>query len=266
MATKSKKQWWEDLFDEKYLNTYVDIVTPGLTAQQISFLLARLQLKKGAEILDLACGHGRHAIGLARRGYKVTGLDFSKHFIDLAKKDAREQKVKIDFIKKDMRDLSSVNKFDAIINMFTSFGYFDDEADNAFVLRKISHALKPKGKFLIELNNAMRTLAFMLQSGKVDKKTGLLKTAPRRDKLSNGLIVATKDEFDPATMKWSMMRTWKEGGKPKSYRTNVRMFSLPELKNMMEQNGLRVEKVWGDLQGSPFGFESSRLVVLARKA
>lgn len=266
MAARSKKQWWEDSFDEKYTNTYVDIVTPELTKQQIAFLLKRLQLKKGASILDLACGHGRHAIELARRGYKVTGLDFSKHFIELARKDAREKKVEVDFVRKDMRGLSFVNKFDAIINMFTSFGYFDDEADNMLVLRKISRALKPNGKFLIDLNNTMRTLAVMSQRGKADKKTGLLKTAPRKDKLSNGLIVATKDEFDPATMRWSMTRTWKEKGKLKSYRTNVRMFSLPELKNMMEQNGLPVEKVWGDFQGSPFGFESRRLVVLARKA
>ncbi len=81
--TKSKKQWWENVFDEKYLDTYVDIVTPEFTAQQISFLLERLRLKEGAKILDLACGHGRHSIELARRGYKVTGLDFSKHFIEL---------------------------------------------------------------------------------------------------------------------------------------------------------------------------------------
>ena len=264
MATKSKKQWWETLFDEKYLNTYVDTVTPELTKLQITFLLKRLQLKKGAEILDLACGHGRHAIELAKRGYKVTGLDFSKHFIDIAKKEAEVKGVKVNFVRGDMRNLSFVNKFDAITNMFTSFGYFDDESDNELVLRKISRALKPKGKFLIDINNGMRTLARMSQKGKTDK-AGLLRAA-HKEKLSNGLIVTTKDEFDSATMRWSMTRTWKEKGKPKSYRTNVRMFSPPELKNMMERNGLHIEKVWGDFEGAPFGFDARRLVVLARKS
>jgi len=263
--TKSKKQWWETLFDEKYLKTYIDTVTPKLTKQQIPFLLKRLQLKKGAEILDLACGYGRHAIELAKRGYKVTGLDFSKHFIDIAKKDAKEKGVKVNFIRGDMRNLSFVNKFDAIINMFTSFGYFDDEGDNKLVLRKISRVLKPNGKFLIEINNSMRTLARISQEGKTDKKTGFL-TNVKKDKLSNGLIVTTKDEFDSATMRWSMTRTWKEKGKLKSYKTNVRMFSPPELNNMMQRNGLRIEKVWGDLQGSPFGFDARRLIVLARKS
>jgi len=263
--TKSKKQWWETLFDEKYLKTYVDTVTPRLTKQQMPFLLKRLQLKKGAEILDLACGYGRHAIELAKRGYRITGLDFSKHFIDIAKKDAREQGVKVNFICDDMRNLSFVNKFDAVINMFTSFGYFDNESDNELVLRKISRALKPNGKFLIEINNSVGKLARALREGKVDRKTGFL-IIVKKDKLSNGLIVTTKDELNPATMRWSMTRTWKENGKVRSYKTSVRIFSLPELGNMMKRNGLRVEKIWGDIQGSPLGFDSRRLVVLARKS
>jgi len=82
MPGKSKKQWWETIFDEKYLRTYVDIVTPKLTQQQVFFLLKELRLRKGAEILDLACGYGRHAIALAKRGYHVTGLDFSRQCIE----------------------------------------------------------------------------------------------------------------------------------------------------------------------------------------
>ena len=263
--TKSKKQWWETLFDEKYLKTYVDTVTPELTKQQIPFLLKLLKPKKGAEILDLACGHGRYSIELAKRGYKVTGIDFSKHFIDVAKRDAKGQGVKVNFFCDDMRNLSFVNKFDFVINMFTSFGYFDDEGDNELVLRKISRALKPNGKFLIEINNFAGKLARALREGKVDKRAGAL-TIVKKDKLSNGLMVITKDEFNPATMRWAMTRTWKEKSKIKNYKTNVRIFSPAELGNMMKRNGLRVEKIWGDLRGSSLGVDSRRLVVLARKS
>jgi len=262
--TKSKKQWWETLFDEKYLKTYVDIITPELTKQQVSALLKLLRPKKSAEILDLACGYGRHSIELAKRGYKVTGLDFSKYFINIAKKDAKKQGVKVNFICDDMRNLSFVNKFDFVINMFTSFGYFDDESDNELVLRKISRALKPNGKFLIELNNFVSKLASALREGKIDKKNGSF-IIVKKAKLSNGLIVTTRDKFNPATMRWSLTRTWKENGKVKKYKTNVRMFSPAEICSMMKRNGLRVEKIWGDLQGSPFGIDSHRLVVLARK-
>ena len=164
-----------------------------------------------------------------------------------------------------MRNLASVSKFDAIINIFTSFGYFDSENDNILMLRKISRALKRNGRFLIELNNTLRTLTRMGKEGKVNKKTGLLTTI-RKNKLSNGIVVTTKDEFDSRTMRWSMSTHWKERGKMNGYKTDLRMFSLPELKHLMEENGLRVEKVWGGLDGSPFGLESPRMVLLARKS
>jgi ubiquinone/menaquinone biosynthesis C-methylase UbiE len=234
------------------------------TKQQIPSILERLQVKDSAEILDLACGHGRHSIELAKRGYGVTGLDFSKHFIDIAKKDAKKQGVKVDFILGDMRDLPFVNKFDAIINMFISFGYFDNESDNELVLRNVSRALKPNGRFLIETTSGIKLLTHILEKKKVDKKTGLFVNV-KKHKLSNGLVVTIKDEFNPLTFRWSMVRTWEEDGKYKNYKTNIRIFSPAELGNMMERNGLRVEKIWGDIQGSPFGFDSHRLVVLARK-
>lgn len=260
----SRKQWWETLFDEKYLKTYVDVTTPESTHQQITFLQKALRLKKGAEILDVACGHGRHAIALARQGYQVTGLDFSKYFIDLAKKETKTQGVNVHFIQGDMRQLSFVNKFDAITNMFTSFGYFDSECDNELVLLKISRALKANGQFMIDINNGMRTLVRLVQIGQVDPETRLLVHVARA-RLSNGLFVETKEEFDPMTMRWAMTRRWEEDGRQRSYRTNVRLFSLPELSNMMRRNGLRVKKVWGDFHGAPFSFDAHRLIVLARK-
>lgn len=264
MSAKPKKESWETLFDEKYLNTYIDTVTPELTAQQIPFLLEQLQIKKGDEILDLACGYGRHTIELARRGYKATGFDFSKHFIALAKKEAREQNVSADFIQGDMRSLPFVNQFDVIINMFTSFGYFDDENDNARVLGQVSRALRPDGKFLIDLNNPMFTLAPMIRDGKLDKKTGLL-TRVLTVKLSNGLTVSNKFDFNPETMRWTINRTWEEEGKRKRYQMPIRLFHLPELKHLMEENALRVERVWGNFQGIPYGFETPRMIVLAKK-
>ncbi len=264
MPARSKKEWWKTLFDEKYLNTYVDILTPERTLAQVAFLVKVLHLKKGAKILDVACAHGRHAIELARRGYNVTGLDFSKHFIGLAKEEASKRKIKVTFVRGDMRDLSFVNTFDVITNLFTAFGYFANEDDNILVLKKISRALKPRGAFLIDLNNTMGTLVRMARDATIDKKTGLLSNM-QKDILSNGLTLMTKNRFDPATMRWSMTRTWKEKGKTKSYSSTIRMFSLPELEHLMEGNALRVEKVWGDFHGSFFGLEARRMIILARK-
>lgn len=264
MSRKFKKQWWETTFDGKYLKTYIDTVTPELTTQQIAFLLDKLKLQKGMEILDLACGYGRHAIGLAKLGFKVIGLDFSKYLVKLAQKEAKEKNVKIIFVQDDMRNLSFVNRFDVILSMFTSFGYFENDDDNIRVLQKINHALKVGGVFLLDVNNTARVLVHMAQTGKIDKKNGFL-TMINTNKLSNGFVVERKDEFNPETMRWSMTRTWKENGKLRSYKTNVRMFFLPELKYLLEKNGLHVEKVWGDFQGASLDLETRRMIILARK-
>lgn len=264
--TKTRKEWWQDAFDGKYLKAYADTVTPARTQREIKFLKKILKLKRGMKILDLACGYGRHAIKLAKLGCQVTGLDSSKYFIELANKNAGKQNVTVKFILGDMRNLAFVNKFDVILSMFTSFGYFHDESDHALVLRKISRALKPDGRFLIDTNNGAHTLVHMLQEGKYDRKTGFL-ARTRSDKLSNGFIVTAKDEFNPETMRWFLTRTWSERGKLRSYKTNVRVFSLLELKHLMKENGLSVVKVWGDfLQGSPFDLWSRRMIVLAKKS
>jgi len=163
----------------------------------------------------------------------------------------------------DMRNLSYVKKFDAIISMFTSFGYFDDDADSVLVLREIARALKSKGVFLIDLNNPAQVLASMVQAGRPDKRTGLL-VRMTRDKLSTGLIVVTRHTLNLETMRWVMHRTWKERGESKSYRTNVRLYSLPELRHLMEENGLHVERVCGDFQGARYRPDARRMIVLAR--
>ena len=264
MNKKIKKQWWEDAFDDKYLKTYVDIVTPKMTDQQMHFLLKELDFKKNDEILDLGCGYGRHAIELAKNGYNVTGVDTSKKFIDIAKKEAQKNNVKIDFLIEDMRNLSFINKFDVIINMFTSFGYFDDESDNELVIQKIHTSLKPNGKFLIDLNNGISLLNRIMEKGGTVNKTGII-TNVVKTTLSNNLTVENKEELDLLTMRWAMKRNWKEGSNLKIYKTNVRIFFLPEINAMLKRNGFLIEKLWGDFQGSEFAPGSWRLIILAKK-
>jgi 2-polyprenyl-3-methyl-5-hydroxy-6-metoxy-1,4-benzoquinol methylase len=259
-----RKEWWQKVFDDKYLKTYVDTVTPQLTQWQVSFIHKNLGLKKGAKIMDLACGHGRVSIELAKLGYQVTGLDYSKRFLEIAKTEAKKAGVKINFIRQDMRKLNFVRKFDAVINIFTSFGYFKSERDDIKIIQKVSRALKPGGKFFVDLNNIFRILSLMSKNGEVGKG-GLIYGPVRREKLSNGLTVITRDAVDAATLHWFMTRTWREMGRGKSYTTECRLYSLPELKHLLEENGLRVRKVWGNFDGSVFSFASRRLIILAQK-
>ena len=95
---------------------------------------ARSSLKPGASVLDLCCGQGRHSVQLAKRGFQVTGLDLNAEYLDLASKAAEAAKVTIETVAADMREIPFENKFDAIVNMYSSFGYLESEAEDLKVL------------------------------------------------------------------------------------------------------------------------------------
>jgi Cyclopropane fatty acid synthase and related methyltransferases len=128
------------------------VLTPERTLREVNFIEEILHLKPGAEILDLACGVGRHSIELAKRGYKVTGLDINPALLKEARRRAKKQMVKIRWICKDMREITFQEKFDVVLNLFTSFGYFT-EKENQELISKVSKALKPQGYFVIEVNH-----------------------------------------------------------------------------------------------------------------
>lgn len=136
MDDQAEPEWWQTLFDEKYLSTYIDRLTPEQTTKEVDFIVSTLDLEKGAKILDLACGHGRHSLELAKRGYRVTGVDYSEHFINIAKENAKKENVNVTYTQGDMREISYKDEFDAVVNIFTSFGYFKDDSDNVKVFKK----------------------------------------------------------------------------------------------------------------------------------
>jgi len=255
-----KKEWWKTLFDDKYTQTYVDTSSEKRTATEVDFLLKNLSIKKGTNILDLACGYGRHAIKLSQAKFKVTGLDYSKHLINLAKATAKEKGLSIDFLRGDIRNFSFSKKFDAVICMFTSFGYFTREEDHEKVIKQVSKALKRNGVFFLDVKNPIATTIDFEKNISAGNKE-LRKT----ETLSNGINLSTSQVFDIHKMRWKINRTWKINGKVKKYYADIRLFTLPELSNLLGHHNLRIEKVWGNFNGSPLSYNSPRIIVLARK-
>ena len=125
--------WWQKFFDEHYLKVYEEL--ERASSREVESLIRMMDLKPKAKILDLCCGYGRHSFELAQRGFKVTGYDLSDFFLKKAKNDSAASGLKIDYIKGDMRKLPFESRFDAVINIFTSFGYFDRERDDLKVLK-----------------------------------------------------------------------------------------------------------------------------------
>ena len=97
---------------------------------------------KGGEVLDLCCGPGRHAVALAKEGFRVTGVDLSPFLLEKAASDAQDERVDIELVREDMRHFVRPGRFDLVINLFTSFGYFDDKSDDMVVLENIYQNLR----------------------------------------------------------------------------------------------------------------------------
>ena len=227
----------------------------GAAAAEVKFLWKALGLKRGSRVLDIPCGTGRHAVRLARRGASVLGVDITPEYLRAARRAARKLP-NARFVRGDMRALPPLGGFDAAINLWTSFGYFDDPADDLKTLRGVERALKPGGLFLID----MADIAPL-------RRQGCAKSWHRR---SDGAYVLEEAVFaggrDPRTFnEWTVLRP----GKPaRRARFSVRAYDKPRLFAVLRRAGLTPLRTWRGLGpgGGSSGAVGARLVVLARKA
>jgi SAM-dependent methyltransferase len=151
-------EWWRSWFGPGYLALYDDYLAER-TPVEIDRLEALLGLQPPLRIVDLPCGQGRHAIELARRGYDVTGVDLSPFLLKVADERARAGGVRVRWLAGDMRQPIADERFDVVLNLFTSLGYFADEADDRKVVDAAAAMLVPGGRFLLEVINGERLMA-----------------------------------------------------------------------------------------------------------
>jgi ubiquinone/menaquinone biosynthesis C-methylase UbiE len=137
-----KPEWWEDFF----LGPWGELQARGYPAERTSgeadFLIAVLGLGAGQSVLDVACGIGRHSIELSLRGMDVTGVDFNNTALALAEETARSRNVQPRFVQRDMRHLDWHQEFNAAFCFYSSFGYFENEADDLMVASRVAAALR----------------------------------------------------------------------------------------------------------------------------
>jgi SAM-dependent methyltransferase len=243
--------WYVTFFGEDYLRLYSPFLPPQKTAREVKDIINLLNLPGGNSILDLCCGYGRHAIPLAMQGYQITGQDLSATFLQLAQSSAKQQGVEVRWLQSDMRNIPFENEFDAIINIFTSFGYLQNEEEDQRVLQQAHKALKPGGKFLLETVHQARVVRTISQHG-----------ITRYD---DGLIVLEERHFDLFTsrneVRVSLLQT---DGKRTEHRQSMRIYTLTELVHMLANVGLHIQAYYGGLEGGSLSLDS-RLVILAQK-
>lgn len=261
----NEKNWWQKMFDQKYLDTYLGNLTPERTKEETDFIVKAAQLKSSDEILDLACGHGRHSIELAKRGFAhITGLDYSEVFIDKAVEDAGQAGVDVRFLRGDMKELPFDGEFDTILLLFTAFGYFDDET-NKSVLGQIHKSLKPEGRFYIDVISAEAVIRRFEREAVQDPDIGLPKIA-RQVEMSGHLTDET-EWFDSDKQVIHSHREWRDSGAKKEYDYYLHVYTMSQYEQMLAEAGFVIDGTWGDTQGNPFDSDdaSHRTIILARK-
>jgi SAM-dependent methyltransferase len=250
--TESDIPWYKTFFGEDYLHIYEPVLTPERTRREVDGIVNLLGLPQGSSILDLCCGHGRHAIPLAQRGYKVTGQDLSEIFLCEAEKEAQAQGVHVHWLQSDMRNIAFENEFDAAINIFTAFGYLEDQGEDQKVLQQVCKALKQGGLFLLETIHREGLMRHYASEG--------------ISRYPEGLIVLEERRFDLLTSRNKVQVTMLfSDGQRREYSHSLRVYTLTELAQMLTVAGLQVKAYLGAWDGSALTIDSFRLIVLSQK-
>lgn len=243
--------WYRDWFrDSNYLTVY-----QHRDSEEAEHMLDLIERTLGREpdwrVLDLGCGSGRHSLSLAKRGYtQLTAVDLSPTLLDVARKLAKEEGYDIEFVERDMRSIEANAQYDLVVNLFTSFGYFETDEENASVLRTISASLRVSGWLVLDFFNAhwLRTHLVahderVLPEGKRLEQTRWIENG----RIEKRLLLRSREEAH-------------------EFVESVRMFTLEDFRKMLTGAGLEIQHLFGSYDGSTFNAElSPRLILFAQK-
>lgn len=242
-------EWWRDYFDGSYPRRYA--LDPEQTVDEV-LMLRDLLPEPPADVLDVACGQGRHSLPLTRAGFTVVGLDASEPLLAQARAAAAVAGLEVSFVQGDMRAIPYVECFDAVINMFTAFGYFDSEAENQSVLDGIARAMKPGGRLIMELAHRDRVVSGFQPTDWYE--------------LEDGTVVWVRRFFDPVRGTLTSVDRWRSPDGLEDERFHrIRLYTATELAAMLTTAGLTPTSWYGSMSLHGFTPESPRVIVVARK-
>ena len=238
----TKNQWYASWFDTPFYHILYKDRDYSEAKPFMDNITQYLNLPDEAKILDLACGKGRHSIYLSELGYDVTGADLSENSIQIAQKSAHE---KLHFKVHDMR-LPMNDQFDAVFNLFTSFGYFDNEEDNLTTLKAIKSNLKDDGFAVIDFMNVDYVIEHLVPNE--------IKTVENID-FHIHRYVENKYIFKKITFDFE--------GTPYEFTERVRALTLQDFETMMEAADIYLLDVFGDYKLRKFSkTQSERLILI----
>lgn len=238
------EEFWEGVGDLMFDPARVE--KAGIEVAQIIELLG----VSGGRVVDLCCGAGRHAVEFARRGYEVIGVDLTKHFLETAAKAARDAEVEVELAHADVRDYRCDPPADFALNLWTSFGYFERDADNLAVLRSAYDSLRAGGRFVLQ-TRAVETLAATLTRRTWWERDGRLFLEERE----------VIDGWRRLKGRWIVVD--QQGRRDFPYSGSL--YSSDTITRMLKSVGFRSVDLYGDLAGGPFDMCARHLVAISNR-
>lgn len=238
-------QFWTALYPFEFSDA-----TLARGATQVEEALALTGIR-GGRALDLACGPGRHAVPLAHRGFDVTAVDLSEGLLAIARERAATAGVTIELVAADMRVFLRPETFDLAVCLFSSFGYFDDPLDDLAVLTNVRSSLRAGGVFVVDLmskESIARTLQLTVE-----------------DRTADGTVRVRRHEV---IEDWTRLRnqwTVTKDGHAQTFEFALRMYSGQELRSLLGAAGFSDVRLYGGLDGQPYGWDARRLVAVATR-
>lgn len=250
MSTSGKtidEDWFSTAFDALYPIIYAHR-TVEAAAPEAAFAIAQTGIGPEDHVLDLCCGNGRHLLHLLTHTAHAMGLDYSPDLLRMARQSVGPDAV---LFRADMRAIPLAGTCDVVLNFFTSFGYFQDEAENLAVLQGIAAALKPTGRFFLDYLNPSRVADTLV---------------PHSER-SAGVYCVVEDRWiDEASHRINKCTVVRQGGREVSRSgESVRLYSAGEMREMLAQAGLHVWKCFGDYAGSTYDERQERMIILGGK-
>jgi SAM-dependent methyltransferase len=248
---KSAKPWHEQ---DSFWKHTLPVLFPGgrvqEAAREVQQLLALSAVVPRGAVLDLCCGIGRHSLELARRGFRVTGVDRTRAYLDMARSAAKREKLEIEWVCEDMREFRREESYDGVINLFTSFGYFEDMQEDRKTAGNISASLRPGGVLVMQLMSK-EVLARIFRPRDWHEQDGLLVLEDRKVRQSWSWIES----------RWTLI----SGRRRVHVDLSHRLYSAAELSSLLVDCGFRKVSAYGELDGRPYDEHAERLVVVAEK-
>jgi SAM-dependent methyltransferase len=220
------------------------------TPAQVDAIVSLVDLRPGAQVLDLACGVGRHSLELARRGFHVVGVDRTDRYLKRAREIAAQEGLAVEFVLADMREFCRTRAFDVVLNMFTSFGYFEDQNEDITTAKNVLRSLRSGGRFLVDMMG----------------KEILPRIFTERDwqEVDDMIILEERKvlgAWKGMEARWIVVKD----GDVQELTLSHRLYSAAELEVLFRQCGFSRVDAYGHVTGTPYDHTAKRLVAVAYK-